>query len=76
MQIHPHEVKILQIHNARPEFVKKYYGYWDYICVCLTLTELETVANDNDSCSIPEEEEEEKIRLKKYVSLRSKGRHN
>jgi hypothetical protein len=22
MQIHPHEVKILQIHNARPEFVK------------------------------------------------------
>ena len=24
MQIHLHEVKILQIHNARPEFVKKY----------------------------------------------------
>ena len=23
MQIHLHEVKILQIHNARPEFVKK-----------------------------------------------------
>jgi len=23
MQIHVHEVKILQIHNARPEFVKK-----------------------------------------------------
>ena len=22
MQIHQHEVKILQIHNARPEFVK------------------------------------------------------
>jgi hypothetical protein len=21
------EVKILQIHNARPEFVKKYHGY-------------------------------------------------
>jgi hypothetical protein len=27
MQIHLHEVKILQIHNARPEFVKKYHGY-------------------------------------------------
>ena len=31
MQIHlqVHEVKILQIHNARPEFVrkKKYHGY-------------------------------------------------
>jgi hypothetical protein len=26
MQIHLHEVKILQIHNARPEFVKKYHG--------------------------------------------------
>ena len=23
MQIHQHEVNILQIHNARPEFVKK-----------------------------------------------------
>ena len=23
MQIHLHEVKILQFHNARPEFVKK-----------------------------------------------------
>ena len=23
MQIHLHEVKILQIHNARPKFVKK-----------------------------------------------------
>jgi hypothetical protein len=23
MQIHLHEVQILQIHNARPEFVKK-----------------------------------------------------
>jgi hypothetical protein len=23
MQIHLHEVKILQIHNTRPEFVKK-----------------------------------------------------
>jgi hypothetical protein len=23
MQIHLHEIKILQIHNARPEFVKK-----------------------------------------------------
>jgi hypothetical protein len=23
MQIHLHEAKILQIHNARPEFVKK-----------------------------------------------------
>ena len=23
MQIHLHEVKILQIHNVRPEFVKK-----------------------------------------------------
>ena len=23
MQMHLHEVKILQIHNARPEFVKK-----------------------------------------------------
>ena len=23
MQIHLHKVKILQIHNARPEFVKK-----------------------------------------------------
>ena len=23
MQLHLHEVKILQIHNARPEFVKK-----------------------------------------------------
>jgi hypothetical protein len=29
MQIHlqVHEVKILQIHNARPEFVKKIHGY-------------------------------------------------
>jgi hypothetical protein len=27
MQIHLHEVKILQIHNVRPEFVKKYHGY-------------------------------------------------
>ena len=27
MQIHLHEVKILQIHNARPEFVKIYHGY-------------------------------------------------
>ena len=27
MQIHLHEVKILQIHNARPESVKKYHGY-------------------------------------------------
>ena len=29
MQIHLHEEKILQIHNARPEFVKKkkYHGY-------------------------------------------------
>jgi hypothetical protein len=30
MQIHQHEVNILQIHNARPEFVKKkkkYHGY-------------------------------------------------
>ena len=27
MQIHLHEVKILQIQNARPEFVKKYHGY-------------------------------------------------
>ena len=28
MQIHLNEVKILQIHNARPEFVKKkYHGY-------------------------------------------------
>jgi hypothetical protein len=27
MQIHLHEVKILQIHNAMPEFVKKYHGY-------------------------------------------------
>jgi hypothetical protein len=26
MQIHLHEVKILQIHNARPEFVKKYHA--------------------------------------------------
>jgi hypothetical protein len=26
MQIHLHEVKILQIHNARPEFVKKISG--------------------------------------------------
>jgi hypothetical protein len=24
MQIHLHEVKILQIHNARPEFVKNF----------------------------------------------------
>jgi hypothetical protein len=23
MQIHLHEVKVLQIHNARPEFIKK-----------------------------------------------------
>ena len=28
MQIHPHEVKILQIHNARPEFVKNNHGYY------------------------------------------------
>jgi hypothetical protein len=31
MQIHLHEVRILQIHNARPEFVKKkkkkYHSY-------------------------------------------------
>jgi len=31
MQIHLHEVKILQFHNARPEFVKKkkkkHHGY-------------------------------------------------
>ena len=27
LQIHLHEVNILQIHNARPEFVKKYHGY-------------------------------------------------
>ena len=27
MQIHLHEVKIQQIHNARPELVKKYHGY-------------------------------------------------
>jgi hypothetical protein len=27
MQIHLHEVNILQIHNGRPEFVKKYHGY-------------------------------------------------
>jgi hypothetical protein len=27
VQIHLHEVKILQIHNARPEFVKQYHGY-------------------------------------------------
>ena len=27
LQIHLHEVKILQIHKARPEFVKKYHGY-------------------------------------------------
>ena len=26
MQIHLHEVKILQIHNAMPEFVKKYHA--------------------------------------------------
>ena len=24
---HVHEVKILQIHNARPELKKKYHGY-------------------------------------------------
>ena len=29
MQIHLHEVKILQIHNAKPEFVKK--KYHDYL---------------------------------------------
>jgi hypothetical protein len=29
MQIHLHEVKILQIHNARPELVKQIYHVWE-----------------------------------------------
>jgi hypothetical protein len=35
MQIHLHEVKILQIHNARPELVKKYHDA--PVNACLTL---------------------------------------
>ena len=27
IHLHVHEVNILQIHNARPEFAKKYHGY-------------------------------------------------
>jgi hypothetical protein len=40
MQIHVHEVKILQIHNARPEFVKNITAINRDACnkICKTLS--------------------------------------
>ena len=63
--------KVITVHDTPP------YGHAPTYQISLTYLERQTSYGPDKLCwEEAEAEEEEKIRLKQYVSLRSKGRHN